>query len=244
MKNNRLLVFAGIALFYACSTKPTAKEIVDKAILAHGGETFNKVHAEFDFRDRHYTAIRNGGEFTYVRSFIDSTGAYLDTLNNRGFSRHRNDSLQTLTDERTNAFSNSVNSVIYFALLPFGLNDAAVIKQFVKEEEVKGKGYFVVKVSFQQEGGGQDFEDEFLYWISKEDFTVDYLAYSYHTNGGGIRFREAFNAQLVGGILWQDYINYKPENEIETKLEQLMSLFIKGELKELSRIELKNIAVK
>jgi hypothetical protein len=230
-------------LFHACSPQRTAQEIVDSAILTHGGKAFKKFQVDFDFRDKHYTANRTGGEFVYVRSFTDSTGAYRDVLNNAGFTRYRNDTLQTLTDERRNAFTNSVNSVIYFALLPFGLNDAAVVKKLVGDEEVKGKQYFVIKVSFKQEGGGADFEDEFLYWIESENFTVDYLAYSYHTDGGGVRFREAINQQKVGGILWQDYINYKAVDEKGTALSQLMPLFKEGKLVELSRIELKNIQV-
>lgn len=231
-------------LFNACSPSPTAQEIVDLAILAHGGKAFEKFQVDFDFRDKHYTAIRNGGEFTYIRAFTDSTGTYRDILNNAGFSRFRNDTLQTLPVERSTAFTNSVNSVIYFALLPFGLNDAAVVKKLISEEEVRGKNYFVVKISFKQEGGGTDFEDEFLYWIESEKFIVDYLAYSYHTNGSGIRFREAINPQKVGGILWQDYINYKAADEKDTSLQQLMPLFKDGKLIELSRIELKNIQVR
>lgn len=230
-------------LFHACSVKPTAQKIIDSTISTHGGKAFEKFQADFDFRDKHYTASRKGGEFTYIRAFTDSTGNYRDVLNNAGFSRYRNDTLQTLPDEKKNAFTNSVNSVIYFALLPFGLNDAAVVKELVSEEEVRGKQYFVVKISFKQEGGGADFEDEFLYWIESEKFTVDYLAYSYHTNGGGIRFREAVNPQKVGGILWQDYINYKAADEKGTSLLQLMPLFKEGKLIELSRIELKNIQV-
>ncbi|GCC51535.1 hypothetical protein SanaruYs_17600 [Chryseotalea sanaruensis] len=243
MQKKYWLVLIIPILFNACSTAPTAQEIVDSAILAHGGKTFDKFQVDFDFRDKHYTAIRKGGEFTYIRAFTDSTGTYRDVLNNTGFTRHRNDTLQSLTDEKRKAFTNSVNSVIYFALLPFGLNDPAVVKELVGEEEVKGKRYFVIKVSFKQEGGGADFEDEFLYWIKSENYTVDYLAYSYHTNGGGIRFREAVNPQNVGGILWQDYINYKPADEKGTSLLQLMPMFKEGKLVELSSIELKNMQV-
>jgi hypothetical protein len=230
-------------LFNACSTKPTAQVIIDGAIEAHGGKNFENFKADFDFRDKHYVAIRKGGEFTYKRSFTDSTGTYRDVLNNAGFIRYRNDSLQALTAERKDAFMNSVNSVLYFALLPFGLNDAAVVKELVSEEEVKGKSYYVIKVSFKQEGGGTDFEDEFLYWIETKTHTVDYFAYSYHTNGGGIRFREAIHVQQVGGIRWQDYVNYKPADEKSTNLFQLMPLFKENKLVELSRIELKNIRV-
>lgn len=243
MRKKYCLMLIIPTLLFACNAKPTAQEVVDKAILVHGGKTFEQFQVDFDFRDKHYTAVRKGGEFIYTRAFIDSTGKYQDVLNNAGFTRHRNDTLQSLTDERRNAFTNSVNSVIYFALLPYGLNDAAVVKELIGKEEVKGKQYFVVKVSFKQEGGGTDFEDEFLYWIESEKFTVDYLAYSYHTDGGGIRFREAINPRKVGNIVWQDYVNYKAIEEKNTSLMQLMSLFKEDKLVVLSRIELKNIEV-
>lgn len=228
---------------YACSAKPTAQTVVDAAIDAHGGKNFENFKVDFDFRDRHYTAIRKGGEFTYIRAFTDSTGTYRDVLNNAGFTRYRNDSVQSLTTEKRDAFMNSVNSVLYFAFLPFGLNDAAVIKELVGEEEVKGKSYYVIKVSFKQAGGGTDFEDEFLYWIESKTHTVDYFAYSYHTNGGGIRFREVIQTQQAGGIRWQDYVNYKAADEKNTTLFQLMPLFKENKLVELSRIELKNVQV-
>jgi hypothetical protein len=238
-----VLIVLILFILYACSTKPTAQTVVDAAIEAHGGKNFENFKVDFDFRDKHYAAIRKGGEFTYTRAFTDSTGTYRDVLNNNGFIRYRNDSVQTLTAEKRDAFMNSVNSVLYFALLPFGLNDAAVIKELLSEEEVKGKFYHVIKVSFKQEGGGTDFQDEFLYWIETKTHTVDYFAYSYHTNGGGIRFREAIQTQKVGGIRWQDYVNYKAADEKNTTLFQLMSLFKENKLVELSRIELENIQV-
>lgn len=241
----RIFVFLLIAfpLIQACTSSPDAQAIVDAAIETHGGKAYENFQVDFDFRDKHYTAVRKGGLYTYTRAFTDSTGTYRDVLSNDGFTRHRNDTLQDLPEEKKNAFSNSVNSVIYFALLPFGLNDAAVIKTYVGEDKVKDQQYHLIKVTFQQAGGGTDHEDEFLYWINQDKHTVDYLAYSYHTNGGGIRFREAINPQRVGGIVWQDYINYKASDEKNTPLDQLMPLFKEGKLLELSRIEQNNIAV-
>ena len=69
---------------------------------------------------------------------------------------------------------------------------------------------------------------------------MDYLAYSFQVNGGGVRFREAYNPRTVGGIRFQDYVNYKHENK-DFPVQQLDQAFLNKELKELSRIELKNI---
>ena len=118
----------------------------------------------------------------------------------------------------------------------------AVIKEKVGEENIKGKGYYLIKVTFKKEGGGTDFEDEFLYWINKKEYTVDYLAYKYAVNGGGIRFREAYNPRVVNGLRFVDYNNYK-ENDLKTPLQSLGKLFETGKLMKVSVIELKDINV-
>ncbi len=87
-------------------------------------------------------------------------------------------------------YSNSVNSVAYFALLPFRLNDAAVNKRYIGTSEIKGEPYFEIEVTFQQKGGGKDHDDVFIYWIHQQHFTMDYLAYSFIVDGGGTRFRK------------------------------------------------------
>ena len=62
-------------------------------------------------------------------------------------------------------------------------------------------------------GGGEDFQDEYRYWIDPESGHIDYLAYNYHTDGGGTRFRKAKNRRKKEGFVFQDYINFKPEKK-------------------------------
>ena len=64
---------------------------------------------------------------------------------------------------------------------------------------------------------------------------MNYMAYSYHTNDGGVRFRSAYNPRTVDGIRFQDYVNW--EAPIGTPLEELPKLYENGQLKELSKIE-------
>lgn len=236
------VVCLGMAgLFSGCADK--AQDIVDRAIDTHGGKAFDSFFLEFDFRDRHYTAARDGGLFAYTREFTDTTGKIKDVLSNDGFVRYRNDVMLQIPQERKNAFTRSVNSVIYFMLLPFGLNDDAVNKKWVEETTIRGEPYQVIQVTFDQAGGGEDHEDVFLYWFHSEKYTMDYFAYSYKTDGGGIRFREATNPRRVGGILIQDYINYKPEDE-SIPVDSLKPMFIEGRLQKLSEIRLENVNVK
>ncbi|WP_245590587.1 DUF6503 family protein [Adhaeribacter aquaticus] len=223
-------------------TNNEASSIINKAIAVHGGENFNQVAITFNFRDKHYTATRKNGLYTYTHSFSDSTGQVRDVLKNNSFSRFINGQKIALPAERVKAFSSSVNSVIYFALLPLGLNDPAVEKELLGKVVINKIPYYKIKVGFRQEGGGEDFQDEFLYYINQKTFTMDYLAYTFATDGGGIRFRKAINPKRVGGILFQEYINYEPKAAID--FWEIEQAFETGRLTELSRIELRQIKVK
>lgn len=232
-----------IATLVACEPGEIsqAQQVVDQAIESHGGDNFDQAHFRFRFRDRTYEWQRKGGRFEYKRIFTDSIGHQTtDILNNNGFTRLVEGTEVEVPQERADAYSNSVNSVIYFALLPYRLNDEAVQKEYLGETEIRGTPYHKIKVSFDQEGGGEDFEDEFIFWFHIDRYTMDYMAYSYQTEGGGMRFREAYNPRIIGGILWQDYINYKPATE-DASLERLDEFYEQGRLKELSRIELEDI---
>ena len=257
MRTNLFLIFLFSAGFWwACQSRSTeqasaksvpekaAQEIVDRAIATHGGKKFENIQIAFNFRDRHYAAIRKGGRYTYSRSFTDSTGQVKDVLTNDSFTRTLNGQVQKLPEERIKAFTASINSVVYFALLPFGLNDPAVKKELLDTVTMQDASYAKIKVTFKQEGGGTDFQDEFLYYINQKTGTLDYLAYTYATEGGGIRFRQAINPRVVGGIRFQDYVNYEPTDSIDFNFWQIEQSFTTHKLKEFSKIELENIQVR
>ena len=115
------------------TSDPKAQKIVDAAIDAHGSDLLDNTKVSFVFRDRKYIALRDGGKFQYERIFTDSTGNNVrDVLSNEGFYRETNGDKTELPEERVKAFSNSVNSVIYFGLLPYFLNDQAVQKELLQ----------------------------------------------------------------------------------------------------------------
>jgi hypothetical protein len=244
MKNytSLLILLLAIATF-SCKQRTEAEKIVDAAIEAHGGKTYEQVKIDFDFRNIHYTIYKSPKAYEYIREFSDSTGVVRDVLNNSGFVRTVNGiKIDTLTEERIGAFSRSVNSVAYFAFLPYGLNDPAAVKTLVGETEIKGEKYDLIRVIFQAEGGGDHFEDEFLYWFGKEDHLMDYMAYLYFTDGGGVRLREVTKVEEVGGIRFQNYLNFKPSDK-NTPLDQMQELYESGKLEKLSEINLENIRV-
>ena len=232
-------------LLLACAEKDDAlsgQAIVDKAIAKACNGNCEHATMDFTFRDKCYISIRDGGAYQFERIFADSSGVTRDVLTNDGFRRYKNDTLVRLADSTAAKYANSVNSVLYFAQLPYGLNAPAAKKALLGKATIKNKNYYEIGVRFSEDGGGTDFEDEFVYWINTETFTVDYLAYSYATDGGGIRFREAYNERFVEGIRFVDYNNYKPES-LDVSLTELDGLFEQGALKLLSTIETEAVGV-
>lgn len=221
---------------------PQAQAIVDSAIIRHGMEALDSSHIAFDFRGKHYKALRVNGSYDYFRIFTDKEGREIsDHLTNDRFVRTTNGDTTVLADKKASAYRQSVNSVIYFALLPYFLNDGAVYKQYMREITIKGKAYHQIKVTFSEEGGGDDADDVFLYWFDTKTYQMDYLAYKYHTNEGGVRLREAYNQREINGVEIADFINWKAEQSID--FENIASLFGEGKLEELSRIELENVQI-
>lgn len=237
-----LVCLSVVLLWFSCEQRSEAEKVIDRAIEAHGGKQFEEAKISFTFREREYGIFKSPDFFEYTREFTDSAGRVKDVLNNAGFTRTVDRIPVELEDKWIRAYSNSVNSVAYFAFLPYGLNDPAVYKEYLGETEISDQKYHVIKVTFSENGGGEDFEDEFLYWINQDSYLIDYLAYSYLTEGGGVRFRKTSNRHEIEGLVLQDYENYKPVNK-ETSLEELEELFLQGELELLSEIVLEDLRV-
>ena len=213
--------------------------IIASAIKAHGGDKYKMANFAFTFRNKKYQFQNKDNSFTYISEFKKNDTLIKDILKNGKFVRYTNGIQQKLDSVKETKYSEALNSVIYFATLPYKLEDAAVQKKFIEEITIKDKVYDVVEVTFNQTGGGKDYQDEFYYWVNKQTHKLDYIAYVYHVNEGGIRFREAYNVRIIDGITFQDYINY--EAPLGTSLKNLPILFQEGKLKELSRIETENV---
>lgn len=233
-----------LLLLQSCmSESNNAQKIIDAAIERHGGKLYDNSEISFTFRDREYKRKRQGGTFSFQRIFKDTLGQTVsDLLTNTNFIRDIGEAQVELSEEDVQKYTASVNSVIYFSLLPYRLNDAAVIKKYIGTIDIKEQSYHKVEVTFNQNGGGEDFEDTFVYWVNRETATVDYIAYSYAEEDGiGVRFREAYNSKEVNGIRFSNYINYKGDGSMYPG--DLDELFKKEELEILSRIDLEDIEV-
>lgn len=241
----KLLVSAFLCvLFFCChdATKESGADIVNNAIIEAGGTAFESSKVAFVFRDKSYKATRTDGLFKLEQQYVLEGDTIHNVLTNTKFTQFVNSKEQKLNDTLVSKYKNALNSVHYFSVLPYGLNAEAVNKVAIGEVEIKGETYQKIKVTFNEAGGGDDFDDVFIYWFHKEKKTTDYLAYKYHTNGGGIRFREAKNIRRINNLRFADYNNYKPKNK-NVNFYNIDSLFNSGELQLLSEINLENIEV-
>ncbi len=244
-KMKKGLIFFVVILGFSCNrqeTTLTAQQIVDKSIAASGGNLYENAIINFDFRDRSYTSVQHNEKRTLYRLLKNDSIKVLDKYTTSSFERIVNDSVIAIHDSLATKFGNSINSVHYFSKLPYGLNDRAVQKELLKETSIEGKDYFKVKVTFSQQNGGDDFDDTYVYFFNKVTFKPDFLAYDFHVDGGGMRFRKAYNERYVNGIRFVDYENLKPKINSGSIL-QIDSLYNSNSLELLSKIELQNIAV-
>jgi hypothetical protein len=242
-----LLALVFLSFFTSCGEKEVGEikelskmdQIFEQTLEAHGGDLYETASYEFVFRDKTYTFKNDGSSYHYSVTSQKGDSLIVDELINGEFKRTINNEEQVLTEKDIAKYFEALNSVIYFATLPHKLKDEAVNRDYVGETSIKGKDYHVMKVTFDKEGGGVDFDDNFYYWLNKKTHLIDYLAYNYTVNDGGVRFREAYNTRKVDGIVFQDYVNYKAE--LGTPLDSLPVLFETGGLKKLSEINTEKV---
>ena len=238
------LLLLGLMGFESCEDKAkrlTVDQVIQKAVERHGGDRYNNMVVQFDFRKRHFRAKISNGQYVYERSFRGKDGWVTDVWSNNKFKRMIDEKEIKLDFENMRTYRTATNSVIYFALLPFNLDDPVVNRQLMRPVKIKDQSYYKVEVTFGENGGGEDFENVYVYWINKEEFTIDYLAYGFNINGGGVRFREAYNQREVNGIRFQDYRNYTIDKDFPAQ--ELDYAFETGQLRLVSDIRLENVKV-
>ncbi|MEP5339719.1 MAG: DUF6503 family protein [Algibacter sp.] len=242
---SRFICVLFVVIIVSCTSKNKldSSVIINKSITVSGGHEIDSTRITFDFRGKHYIAKRYAGDFLYGRVSVLASDSIFDILTNDGFERFINGEKVVVHDTMATKYSSSINSVHYFSVLPYGLNSKAVNKKYLGKIIIKGLEFYKIEVTFQENGGGEDFDDVFFYYVDVNDFKVKYLAYSYNEDDGlGFRFREAYNERFIEGIRFVDYNNYKPKSTYQN-LEGIDQLFENDLLELLSKIELKNIKV-
>lgn len=254
IKLTKLLFLVSLFFLLACqnqnTTQNTVKQqftfedsLINRAIENYGMESLQGNKIEFDFRAIHYEAkfLQNG--FEYRRTQVSENGdTIVDVLTHEGLQRYIQNE-KVITDSlKTRAYANSINSVMYFTFLPKRLTDEAAILKSLGTQNFNNKTFELIEVTFLQEYGGEDFDDQYVYWFNQQNLKMEFLAYKYHTNNGGIRFRILHSDNIVEGITFQNYYNLKPA-DLSTPLTQLPNLWQNNALDTVSVIINKNFKV-
>ena len=240
--NSLIMFIFFFALRGMAQSGTDAQLIINKTIESYGGKAYKNAVIEFDFRGRHYKILRNKGKVLFERIYKDTAGNIKEGFNNKIVFKEVDGHAIDLTQKKANSIKESVNSVVYFFSLPYLLNDRAIIKKYLGIGTVKGKTYYKIGVTFKQEGGGADFQDRYVYWIHKENYSMDYFAYYFHINGGGSRFRRIHNTRSVNGIIFGDQENFTSE-KINMNIEDYDKMYEGENLKKISDINIENIKV-
>ncbi len=246
------ITMAGILLLAGCgsrSASPSADTVVDRAVTAHGSDTLDRATVSFSFRGDRYRLRRNQGRFQYQRRYTDSLNRPVqDGLTNDGPYRIVEGDTVALSETDRTDVRTTVNSVAYFALLPYPLQDSAVQADYDGRDTLSGTPYHRVRITFRKKGGGADWEDVFLYWFRTDTYAMDYLAYAYglapNDPDTGTRFRAAYNVRRINGVRFADYRNYTVDTLRPDQLHRYPHLHAKDALTLVSRIELDSIQVR
>lgn len=222
---------AVVAAAALAPTEPTAHEIVGRARAAHGVTVLDEACIVFRFRDATYAAARHDGRFAYRMvqgdhreaglAALANDGLWVDTVAYEAFRKNRTpnaafrDSVQANAASIVRAAETQLNSVVYFALLPYNLADPAVRLKRLDDAAFDGRTHRAVEVTFGQDGGGRDHDDRFVYWFDADTGLLRALAYRFHTGDGGTRFRRVSNVHRVPvsgraatHVLLNDYAAY------------------------------------
>jgi len=228
---------------------PSAEAVVDSALATHGASILDRAVVTFTFRGDRYRIRQNDGRFHYRRAYTDSLGrAVQEGFTNAGVYRVVDDDTVSLSDDEQSSVRTTVNSVSYFALLPHSLGDAAVQPHYSGRDTLNGVPYHRIRVTFQQQGGGQDWQDVFIYWFRTDTYAMDYLSYAFGLAPGdtdtGTRFREAYNVRRINGVRVADYMNYTSDTLATDRMHLYPDLWRQDALERVSRVEIDSVEVR
>ncbi len=251
----RLSLAALILVLAACARPapqgdPEALALLDRARAHHGSALLDRAEVSFQFRGTPFVLRRDGGRFRYARTTTDSLGRTVeDVVDNDGTHRFVDGAPVPLDSAEAARTETAVNSVAYFALLPAPLADPAVRARRLTPERVGGRDYDRVEVTFAQDGGGQDHQDRYVYWLRQSDGEVGHYAYTYDVTPGdtaraatGTRFRVPLGSRRVGGVLFQDWRNLSADS-LE-RLEAFGDVYDRGLAFDVSEVVLDSVRVR
>lgn len=220
----------------------SAADLVARSIEHHGGEIYE--NSEISFR-----ICSKGGCYDVVSRQIGGLYSHTVTGPDGRCVRASNDDVSMWREGEKVAVSpgdeqrlrNWVSARIYFALLPYRLQDPSVRLEDMGTEAWDGETLRKVRVTFES-GSSTSADDVFLHWFDPETARLVQFAYSFGGDPGGLRFRELFDYRRVGGVLVFDQRNLGVEGD-GLAVDMLTPEFVRNEMPEVSVVRLEGVGV-
>ncbi len=240
-----LLLLVPIQAFGQDAVPQSRLEIVDRAIEHHGGEIYRHSETELDLCSKsgcfHVVARMDGDEWAYTVSG-KSRGSHQEVISTHDrLTVWRDGSEVPVAADREQGFRDWAMARVYFCFLPFRLNDPSVLKQDLGLVDWDGRSLHKVKVTFEA-GSSTDAGDQYMYWFDPETARLEYLAYSYDDNGGGLRFRRAVRHRRIGGLLFFDQENFGADGP-GLSVDMIDAAFVRDSMRHVSTVRLEEIQV-
>lgn len=215
--------------------------IVDRAIEFHGGDVFTASTTDLDMCSRsgcfHVTAAMNGGLFDFT--VTEEAKGRRVRLTNDSLERWQDGEPVAVAPEEEARWRSFVFQRVYFAFLPFRLNDPGVLKEDLGVVDWNGRPLHRVEITFAA-GSSAGADSHYMYWLDPETGRLEYFAYDY---ADGLRFQKATNYRRVGGLLFFDRENAGLNAE-GLSVGAIDPTYVSDELRQISTIELRNISVR
>ena len=219
--------------------------IVARAIEHHGGELYRASETELDVCSKsgcfHVVARVDGDRFAYTVSGKVREVRREVRWSNDALEVRENGTPVAVEPEREQRYRDWAMARVYFCFLPYRLDDPSVIQHELGLVDWEGRRLHRVKVTFEP-GTSTDAGDEYMYWFDPETARLEYFAYSYDDDGGGLRFRRAFDHRRVGGLLVFDQDNYGVEGP-GLSVDAIDPAYVKSRMRHISTVRLEQISV-
>ncbi len=220
-------------------------EIVDRAIEHHGGDLYTASEARMSLCSKSgcstIASLTDGWDFDLEVTARVGDGVRRVRITNETAEEWLDGKQVEVAPERRQQLRDWVMARVYFAFLPYRLNDPSVLKEDLGLEEWAGRKLHRVRVTFVP-GSSTDAEDAFLFWFDPASGRVEQFAYSFTRGEGGLRFRRAFNHRRVGGILFFDQENLGVDGPGFT-VDEIDPEFVGRRMSHVSTVELRDLSV-
>ena len=226
------------------ATQINAKQLLEKTIIASGGDKFFNSKIQFDLDILHYDIYRknNISNFEITRQ-VDSI-VYKATYNNGDMAYYVNDEKQEKSMSSILFLNTYLKGFIYLSSIPHILKQNSVLLSRLNDVKIENTNYYTLYVTYKELEDYPQAQDEFYLYINPETNYIDFYAQKHYLTGDKMLFKKAINSRTINGIRFSDYkVLYLKSKTNNYALKEFYKLYNKNELTTHGEIKFQNVEV-